>query len=158
MYADDTALIASGNDPKIISNTLTLNLKTCNQWFIDNQLTIHPEKTEAIFGTNRKLKKSNGLFKVFFNGKEIATKTHVKYLGCILDCDMSGKSMAQSVIRKINSRIKFLYRNAKCFDFHTRRILSNALAQCHFDYGCTSWFSGLNCNLKNKLRITQNKI
>ena len=33
-----------------------------------------------------------------------------------------------------------------------------ALIQCHFDYACSSWFSGLNKNLKCKLQVAQNKI
>ena len=32
-----------------------------------------------------------------------------------------------------------------------------ALIQCHFDYSCSSWFSGLNKTLKNKLQVAQNK-
>ena len=39
----------------------------------------------------------------------------VKYLGCILDKTMSGEGMVLSVINKINSKLKFLYRKKTNF-------------------------------------------
>ena len=37
-------------------------------------------------------------------------------------------------------------------------MLASSLIQCHFDYGCTFWFSALSCKLKFKLQTTQNKL
>ena len=36
-------------------------------------------------------------------------------------------------------------------------MLASSLIQCHFDYGCTFWFSALSGKLKSKLQTTQNK-
>ena len=56
LYADDSALIVSGKDPKIIAETLSKELGSCRQWLIDNKLSLHLGKTESIlFGTKRKL-------------------------------------------------------------------------------------------------------
>ena len=46
------------------------------------------------------------------NHGDIQIKQHSKvtYLGCVLDEDLSGESMATKVMGKINGRIKFLYR------------------------------------------------
>ena len=33
-----------------------------------------------------------------------------------------------------------------------------ALVQCHFDYACSSWYSGLTKKTKNKLQVCQNKL
>lgn len=88
-----------------------------------------------------------------FHGKEIENKTNVKYLGCLLDNDLSGKSMAHATITKINGCLKFLYRNASFLDQATRKTLCNALIRSHQDYACTSWFSGLSKDLKKKVQI-----
>ena len=54
LYADDSALIVSGKDPKIIAETLSKELGSCRQWLIDNKLSLHLGKTEYIlFGTRR---------------------------------------------------------------------------------------------------------
>ena len=37
-------------------------------------------------------------------------------------------------------------------------MIASSLIQCHFDYGCTFWFSALSCKLKSKLQTTQNKL
>ena len=57
LYADDSALLVSGNDPGEISSWLGTNLQSCNQWLIDNKLSMLLGKTECIlFGPKRKCK------------------------------------------------------------------------------------------------------
>jgi len=81
----------------------------------------------------------------------------VSYLGCILDENLNGESMALNVIKKINMRLMFLYRKNKFLTPQLRRMLCNALIQPHFDYACTAWYANLNSNLLKKLQIMQNK-
>ena len=50
-----------------------------------------------------------------------------------------------------------MYRKAKCLSSETRKTLSMALIQCHFDYSCSSWYAGISKGLKNKLKVAQNK-
>ena len=63
LYADDSALLVSGSDPNIIAEILSNELKSCRQWLIDNKLSLHLGKTEAIlFGSRMKLLKVTSLF------------------------------------------------------------------------------------------------
>ena len=48
-------------------------------------------------------------------------------------------------------------RQAKCLNLASKRLLSSALIQCHMDYACSSWYHGLQNNLKHKLQSLQNK-
>ena len=66
--------------------------------------------------------------------------------------------MATSVIQKANARLKFLYRMRKFLNLTTKKLLVMSLIQCHFDYACSFWYPGLSKFLKNKLKVTQNKI
>ena len=50
-----------------------------------------------------------------------------------------------------------MYRKASCLSTETRKTLTTALIQCHFDYSCSSWYAGVSQTLKNKLQIAQNK-
>ena len=54
--------------------------------------------------------------------------------------------------------MKFLYRYSNILDLKARKTLCSALIQSHFDYSCSSWYSGLNKGLKRKLQIIQNKM
>ena len=53
--------------------------------------------------------------------------------------------------------MKFLYRNANKFNMKTKQLLVSALIQCHFDYGCSSWYCGLSKRAKSRLQVAQNK-
>ena len=65
--------------------------------------------------------------------------------------------MASKVLRKVNAKLKFLYRQSRYITPAYRRLLCNALIQPHFDYGCSSRFPLLKKNLKLKLSKAQNK-
>ena len=70
---------------------------------------------------------------------------------------MSGESMANKVISKVNTRLKFLHQKNKYLTSNLCRLLCNALIQSHFDYACTAWYPNLSKKLKNKIQTLQNK-
>ena len=54
--------------------------------------------------------------------------------------------MATDVINKINSRLRFLYRQNKFLDIPLRRLLCDKMIQPFFDYVYNAWFPNLNKN------------
>ena len=70
---------------------------------------------------------------------------------------MSGESMANKVINKVNARLKFLHRKNKYLTPNLRRLLCNALIQPYFDYACSAWYPNLSKKLKNRIQTLQNK-
>lgn len=158
LYADDSAIIFSHRDPDVIAHRLGKELESCSQWLVDNKLSLHLGKTECImFGSKRKLRKTKD-FSIFCNGQNIKSQKSVKYLGVELDQSLSGESIASSVIKKVNSRLKFLYRQGYFLNASLRQMLCNSLIQCHFDYASASWYSGLTNHFKKRLQIVQNKV
>jgi hypothetical protein len=69
-----------------------------------------------------------------------------------------GDLIVSSIIKKVNQRLKFVYRNKNCLSLQSRKTLCSTLIQCHFDYACACWYEGLTKNMKDKLQIAQNKI
>ena len=54
LYADDSVLLASGKDIVEFEATLSSELKSVNDWLIDNKLSLHLDKTQSIvFGTRK---------------------------------------------------------------------------------------------------------
>ena len=124
-------------------------MESCSKWLVDNKLSLHLGKTECIlFGSSSKLREVHN-FEIGCNGHTIKAQSSVKYLGVNLDNFLSGKTIANSIIGKVNSRLKFLYTQCSCLDEKTRKSL---------DYSCSSWYAGLNKTLKKKLQFTKNKI
>ncbi len=85
LYADDSLLLTSDKDTKAIAETLLRNLDICNDWLVDNRLSLHLGKTEAmICATKQKTKNTEG-FTVKCRDTTIKTTTEVKYRsGCEL--------------------------------------------------------------------------
>ena len=65
--------------------------------------------------------------------------------------------MALQVIKKINTRLKLLYRKKRFLSQPIHRLLCNAIIQPHFDHACSAWYPNLNKSLKKKLQTLQNK-
>ena len=157
LYADDSTIIFSHKNPDVISDRLGKELESCSDWLVDNKLSLHLGKTECIiFGPKRKLKKVTN-FEVKCNNHIIKSQPKLKYLGIDIDQHLSGESTVNSIIKKVNSRLKFMYRKANCLSRETRKTLSMALIQCHFDYSCSSWYAGVSQKNKNSLQVAQNK-
>ena len=54
LYADDSSLAVEGKDQNLIAKTLSNELNSCRHWLIDNKLSFHLGKTEAIlFGSKK---------------------------------------------------------------------------------------------------------
>ena len=159
LYADDTCLVFQHKDVIEIETVLNKNFSSLCDWFIDNKLSIHfgEEKTKSIlFSSKHKVKKCKPL-NIHYKNIKIKQYSKVTYLGCILDETLSGESMAIHLINKINSRLRFLYRQNRYLSFPLCRLLCNAMIQPFFDYACNAWYPNINKKLKTRLQAAQNK-
>ena len=111
-----------------------------------------------MFGSKRKLKLVNNNFQVTCYNVAIKNVTCVKYLGIYLNNCLSGEPIINDIVTKANNRIKIFYKFRDILDKNCRKLLCNALIQCHLDYCCSAWFSGLNKLHQKKIQIVQNKM
>ena len=156
LYADDTCLLFSHQNIKSIESNLNSDFNRLCEWFIDNKLSIHfgDDKTKSV------LFKRGNKSDVSLNNsrKENVIKQHsvVEYLGCLLDENMSGEAMAKMILKKVSSKMKFLYRQSRFLSYPLKRMLCNTLIQPHYDFACCSWYPNLSVSLKTKLQTAQN--
>ena len=156
LYADDTCLVFSDKCVSTIESHLSDDFNSLCDWFEDNKLSIHlgEDKTKCILFSRRRKKENLSIKR-----GNISIKQHSKvtYLGCLLDEDHSGESMANKVLGKINGRLKFLYRKNEYLTKSLRRLLCNALIQPHFDFASVAWYPLLSKRLLKKVTVAQNK-
>ena len=158
LYADDSTLIASGDNARDLGDYLSGQLASCRRWMIDNRLSLHLGKTECILiGTRRRLSEGQD-FRVTCDGCDVKKVDKVRYLGVILDQHLSGQEQALSVIKKVASRLGFLYRCASFLDVDSRRLLCNALVQPCLDYCIASWYLKLSVALRGRVDVLQRKM
>ena len=158
LYADDSVIVHSSKNVEEINSVLSREMESVHKWLVENRLSLHLGKTESIvFGTKRKLNKVNNL-DVKCKGNTIVPQEKIKYLGVTFEQDLSGNTMATSVLSKVTRCLKMLYRKANFFDYDERKSICTALLQAHFDYGCNVWYRGLVKSLKSKVQCAQNKM
>ena len=87
----------------------------------------------------------------------VRASNQVKYLGLVMDTNLSSQVTVMSIVKKAHARLKFMYRHRNSLGKMSRQLLS-ALIQPHFDYAATSWYMGSTEHLKYKLQVTQNKV
>ena len=140
LYTDNTCLVFQSKNVKDIEKQLNEDFTNKCDWFADNKLSIHfgEDKTKSIlFASKHKIKKLQKL-EIIYNNIQIKQHSRVTYLGCILEETMSGESMANKVISKVNARLKFLHRKNKYLTPNLHRLLCNPLIQPYFDYACSA--------------------
>ena len=158
LYADDSALIFSHRDHKVISDRLSAELSTCKKWLVDNRLSLHVGKTESLlFGSKRRLR-GVGDFRIFCDGTPVDRKFSVKYLGVLLDENLNGSAHAGNLMKVCAGRLAFLYRNSSLLDKKCHQTLCSTLIQPYMDYCCSSWYSGLSVALRERLNVMQRKM
>lgn len=65
--------------------------------------------------------------------------------------------MAVKSLKKINTKLQFLYWQNDFLSPNLRRFLCNSLIQPQFDYACIFWYSLISQKIRNELKVTQNK-
>ena len=134
LYADDSALIISGKSLTEIEKLLSDNMSLVSQWLIDNKLSLHLGKTESILFASKRKSKDKIKLQVTCNETKIECKENVKYLGMVLENNLSGSMTVRKVIKKVNNGLRFLYRKKDLLKFQERKMICGALFQSHFDY------------------------
>ena len=134
LYADDSCLIYQDKNVKEFENRLNKDFGNLCNWFIDNKLSVHlgEDKTKAILFCPKNKSKVTQTLELSYKDNKIKQYSNVSYLGCILDESMLDELMDLRAIKKINDRLKFLFRKFFFLSLALRRLLCNAIIQQHF--------------------------
>jgi endonuclease/exonuclease/phosphatase (EEP) superfamily protein YafD len=108
LFADDTAVYCTSEDPNVIVRELQTALNAINEYFTTWKVKINASKTQSVFFTRRRtrgLPSSN----LSLNGVDIEWTDEAKYLGVTLDKRLTFKSHIQKTTEKIQKLIRILY-------------------------------------------------
>jgi len=108
-------LLVNGKGKNRIQHQLSCEIVALSIWLEQSKLSLHLGKTESIiFGPKSKLSTVNKM-EIKCNDVIIEAKTCIKYLGVSIDQTLNCYDMGNSVVKKVNSKLKFLYRKKKEF-------------------------------------------
>lgn len=155
LYADDTTLFYFGNNINALITEAQNDLTLLNDWFQYNLLTINTSKTNyMIFKAKNKPLDDNILITI--NNQIINKVESEKYLGLILDTNLTWKPHIEKVISKLRSLSSRLRNFSRCIPHHVRYTIYNALIKPNINYLIEVWGSTFKTTLQN-LQTAQNK-
>ena len=116
MYADDTVIYCAHKDKSVIEKLLDEDLIRIGSYFDENELIINLKKgkTESmLFGTPQRLAKTDKMLKVSYRQQLINFVEEYKYLGNIVDKNLTFNNSFNKYYKKATSLIKLLAKTRK---------------------------------------------
>ena len=112
MFADDTNLFFEHKDISFLFSTVNRELQNINEWFISNKLSLNVKKTK--FSIFHKASRRDDLPlllpKLFINNQVIKRQSSIKFLGILLDENLSWKEHLKLTENKVAKNIGLIYK------------------------------------------------
>lgn len=105
LYADDTAIITNDQNLDSLNCTLQILATSLEQWCENNRLNINVRKSKVMYFPPGR-RHNNGRLKVSINNMLLEQVTKYKYLGYILDSQLSFGFMLNDTINKLNNTLR----------------------------------------------------
>jgi hypothetical protein len=154
MFADDTNLFYSSQSIEELFETTNIELEKLNIWLKSNKLSLNTEKTNYIlFHPNQKRKKIPNILPLLkIENKNIERTSITKFLGLLIDENISWKAHIDYLNTKITKNIGVLYKARPMLSQENLKHLYFSFIQTYYTYGNIAWASTNKSNLKSLYR------
>ena len=157
LFADDTTIIITGLNAEDLNLKGNRELALIYEWFSDNGLTVHPDKSRLmVFGKDDNINLNIGGVPIIKCGDKHAEKSF-NMLGITLDQKLSWKYQVENVIKKISKGSYLLFKHRKLLNLRGRLAIYNAFVRPHILYGISTW-GGTKGPMMKKLKLKHKKI
>ena len=154
-FADDTNIFITGKNIQSVYSKTNLELKNIDEWMTAKKLTVNSAKTKYLLFTPRKsnYSVSNTSFEVHFRNNTIEKVSSIRFLGVIINENLSWKEHMNTIKRKIRSSLGSIMRVKPCLTTKAMLILYNSLLLSHLRFCITSWCFGNRTKINQLQRI-----
>ena len=161
LFADDTNLLYSNKDLKDLEKVVNDELAKVGDWLDANKLSLNTSKSNFVIfhPYQRKLDYIVHL-KIYNNDLKksvsLEQKTFVKYLGILIDNNLSWKYHIDYISSKVSKGIGIIARLRHLVPFATLLNIYRSLIEPYISYGLIAWGQAANTHL-NKVLILQKR-
>ena len=156
MYADDTTLTSSAEDPYVLEHKMNCDMNLIQSWLTADKLTLNVKKTKyMLIGNKFKLSQIHNDFTVKVHNTPLEKVNKHKYLGVYIDETPNWRPHVNSTSKKISAGLAILKR-VSTIAFDTRLNMYNALVMPYFNYCSTVW-GNISKGLSDKFQKLQNR-
>ena len=133
-YADDTCIFVSGKDVSLICDQLAGGINVVIDFLEEHELMINVQKTKfLILGSKANINHARGI-SIQVRGTKIVQSDSAKYLGVVIENDLSFGKQLNSVLGKMAVGIKTITAIRDYFPLVLRQTLLRSLVLSHLDY------------------------
>jgi hypothetical protein len=155
-YADDTAVLASHENPVTASINLQEHLNKLQSWFTKWRIKVNETKSVHVTFTMKR----QTCPPVFLNSQPIPQSDHVKYLGMYLDRRLTWRKHILTKRTQLGLKFRKLYwligRQSK-LSIENKLLIYKSIIKPVWTYGIQLWGSAANSNI-NILQRFQSKV
>ena len=154
MFADDTNLFSSHKNIKALFQIVNSELELVTEWFLANKLSLNVKKTKYVLFHKVTMCFSLPLQlpAMTFNNIKIKRENSVKFLGVIIDEDLTWKNHNEVVENKISKNIGILYRASHLLDFKNLLKIYFSFIHIYINYANIAWASTFKTKLQGILK------
>jgi hypothetical protein len=160
-FADDSNLIGMGKNREETERDINSELEKLYNWFCQNKLTLHPDKSRFIVHTKDKIVNiklgNRNLMRCGYGLQEEG----VKFLGVTIDENLDWKLQVAAVKKKISKGNYLLWRYKNKLSVKMKKTIYESFIRTHLAYCLTVWGAnktGELQDLKKQLKKTWSKI
>ena len=162
LFADDTNLFISHNDPDYLNDTLNSELNNLSTWFAANRLSLNLSKTNFMVFKPRQ-KKQLFEFHVSIDEQPIPSVSETMFLGVFIDDNLRWKPHISLLASKLSKSIGIIHKSRFFLSTHSLRTLYNSMILPYLYYCNLAWGGTYKTNLqrivilqKRAVRIVNN--
>ena len=153
LFADDTNIFYSHNNAKELFRTMNAELNHLNDWFCANKLSLNTNKTKYVLFHEGKSKDnlSLALPDLFIDDVKIKRKNSLKFLGVMINDNLTWKTHVELVVNKISKSFGILFKASRSLNYNSLRSIYFALVNPYINYTNIAWASTKKTYLKRIL-------
>ena len=157
IFADDIAMFCPASTAVELQAKLNFDLQGVMNWLRNNKLLLNVPKSKLmIIGNSRKLKEFANI-QLIANDTPLERVQNFKYLGVVIDENLSWKSHIEKLQLKVTQRPGILRRIKHLLPKHARIIFVNTMITSLLDYGSLVWGDKKNKIMMDSLQVLHNK-
>ena len=148
-FADDIVIEFSHADLNLVCSTLTTAINNVQRWLGEIGLLMNTQKTQVMIVQPRGVRLDPPPIQC--GAKTLAVTPTAKYLGVVVDCELSWHAHLEHVSLKTAQTIGQLWRHGRCLSMAARRSWYIAMIVSHLTYASNAFFPSLNQQLLERL-------
>ena len=155
LFADDTNAIYSSNTYENLEHIVIEDLQLISDWFKTNKMALNESKTKYIIfhATHNKPPDS---FRIYLNDIDLERVEYTKFLGVIIQENLSWKPHIDAVCNKVSKATAILAKLKHYLPKYVLSIIYNSLCISHMTYALSVWGAAPKSHM-NRLQKLQKK-